>query len=939
MRLLNKIKSFIFFDTYGAIATVSFLICAISGIVLAIPFDIQNPYESISIILIANPAANFFRNIHYWSAQFFLMFSVLHIWDHLKMRTEKNQTKGIWFRLSLSVPVIFFVMISGFILKADPDSIQARRIISTLISKIPLFGNSLAYGLFGSEGDYQIIYVQHIATATIFLAIVIWEHAHTLWTRLSTFIIILAVLTVLGLILHAPLHNGLSPVVKGPWYFVGLQEILHWISNTGIVLIFILILILSFYALIYLGKKSSLILKRGFLYLFYVYILLTVIGYFFRGENWSWEKPWEGKYVQGDPFRTGLYIPDISLDTLTKEDLPQAGERREACMACHKNVLGFAKAHDPQAIGCASCHLGDPFSLNKNRAHRNMVLIPGNLANARQTCGSVQCHPEIVPRVMNSLMTSNSGIVSVDRFVFEETGSPDIQSHIKDIGHSAADQHLRNLCANCHLGKEKTEPGPVNQLSRGGGCIACHLNYSNSATTQHMAYISGLKNEKLLPKVHASLDINISNDHCFGCHSRSGRISTNYQGWHETLLDEKVVVGKEGYRVLEDKRVFEFVAEDVHHKAGMDCIDCHNSYEVMGDGTIYLHEEQAVKIRCEDCHLTERPHMSNYDQLDAESRKIFDLRKFEHQDKPMIREKESMITLINTFYENDTAFMIGKNSGKLHIMNPPPSICTRVAHESLTCSACHTAWAPQCIGCHNVYDKKADGYDLLTDKPLTGTWVEYVGKFLAEPPTLGVWQGERNQISPAIPGMILTIDNNSYSDDFEISDELKMIFHRLFAPATPHTTNSKGRDCKSCHNDPLAIGYGRGELIYSIDLLGLHQPEAKANLTGHSAKKGYWTFQPKYAANKYDGLPEDAWIAFDPYSSEELRSSDSTMSATRLNFRPFTKEEQRRILRVGACLSCHDENSEIMLKSLDGEFKSYLETINDKCILPDWNPY
>ncbi len=76
-------------------------------------------------------------------------------------------------------------------------------------------------------------------------------------------------------------------------------------------------------------------------------------------------------------------------------------------------------------------------------------------------------------------MTTNSGIVSVDRFVFGESLSPDIHSTIETIGHTAADEHLRDLCANCHIGKEKTETGVVDQLSRGGGCTACHLNYSN----------------------------------------------------------------------------------------------------------------------------------------------------------------------------------------------------------------------------------------------------------------------------------------------------------------------------------------------------------------------------------------------------------------------------------------------------------------------------
>ena len=934
MKLFNKIKSILTFDTYGAIAVASFIICAISGVVLAIPYDVNNPYVSITTMLIANPAAVFFRNIHYWSAQFFLAFTLLHLWDHIKQGTERKLNSGVWFRLTLSILFTFFVMITGFILKADADSMQARRILTTLISKFPYVGDLVAYGLFGPDEDFQILYVHHIATATIFLAITIWEHAKTLWTKVSTFIIILIILTVFSFIFHAPLHNWLSPVVKGPWYFVGLQEVLHWISNPVFVLYFMLLLVLAIYALYFISDYRRQIVKKGIIYLFYIYIILTIIGFLFRGENWSWQVPWNTQYITGDIFKTGVDIPEVDIAELSTHDIPQVGERKEACMICHKEVTGFTASHDPQAIGCASCHLGDPFTLNKDRAHRNMVLIPGNLSNAQQTCGSLDCHPEIISRVNNSIMTTNSGIVSVDRFVFGETESPDIHSHIKEIGYTAADKHLRDLCAKCHLGNEKMETGPIDEMSRGGGCTACHLNYTNQSANEHMAYISGQKNEDLLPSMHPSLNIHISNDHCFGCHSRSGRISTNYEGWHETLLDEKEVTGKKKFRTLQDKRVFEFITADVHHTAGLECIDCHNSYELMGDGVSYLHEEQAVKTRCEDCHFENNPNTVTYSELDSAMIKIFDLRKYDHIDKKMIKAKDSEVTLMNTFFENDTAWMVGKNSGKIHPLNPPASICTgNEAHESLTCSSCHTAWAPQCIGCHNEFDRNAEGYDLLENNFVDGSWVEYVGTFLAEPPTLGVREGENKKIEPAIPGMIMTIDKNSLysSDDLKSSDEYKqedesIIFHRLFAPAAPHTTSAKGRSCKSCHNNSLAIGYGRGELNYEI-------------LDG----AGKWNFIPEYASNKYDGLPEDAWIGFLSNSSDDLpdgkagfKSSDEFIRSTRTDFRPFTLEEQKRILTIGACLTCHDENSGIILNSLDEDFKSYLLKISEDCVLPKW---
>ena len=64
-------------------------------------------------------------------------------------------------------------MLSGFILKGDADGLQAFRILISLIKQIPLIGNALSFTLLGREDDLQILYVNHIATATIFLWIII----------------------------------------------------------------------------------------------------------------------------------------------------------------------------------------------------------------------------------------------------------------------------------------------------------------------------------------------------------------------------------------------------------------------------------------------------------------------------------------------------------------------------------------------------------------------------------------------------------------------------------------------------------------------------------------------------------------------------------------------------------------------------------------------
>ena len=585
----------------------------------------------------------------------------------------------------------------------------------------------------------------------------------------------------------------------------------------------------------------------------------------------------------------------------------------ESCISCHGSPTGFSGFHDPDSIGCVSCHLGHPDRDNKELAHEGLVRIPGNLNDAVKTCGKVGCHPGIALRIENSLMTTASGIVSVDRYVFGESEDLSVLSDIRDIGHSPADKHLRNLCARCHLGKTKYEYGPIGELSRGGGCNACHLNYSDEALVELLNYSEAEDKEQYLIKAHPTLNLKVSNDHCMGCHSRSGRISLSYTGWHETLLDEMDMPGFNRYKLLADKRVLEYINEDVHHRKGLGCIDCHISYEIMGDGNQYVHKEEQLIVQCKDCHFSGRPKTVNAADLDYESKKIFEIRGFEKLTDAVLASNKRGLGLINTYLnESGEAVLVLKNSGKKLSVNSPLPICSsRKSHADLSCESCHTSWTPQCIGCHNAFDPLQKGYDLLEDKEREGSWVEYVGKFLADRPTLGVRYDRHDPESFArtiitvTPGMVLTVDMDGIKGKTD-----QLLFHRLFAPISAHTISQEGRPCVSCHNDPLALGYGRGRLDYRV-------------VNG----AGKWVFEPRFAPKAQDGLPEDAWIGF--------LKTRTTNVATRNDIRPFTIEEQRRVLTVGACLICHSEDEEFMLSSLD-DFQAVLSGISDKCVLPEW---
>ena len=74
-------------------------------------------------------------------------------------------------------------------------------------------------------------------------------------------------------------------------------------------------------------------------------------------------------------------------------------------------------------------------------------------------------------------------------------------------------------------------------------------------------------------------------------------------------------------------------------------------------------------------------------------------------------------------------------------------------------------------------------------------------------------------------------------------------------------------------------------------------------------------------------LPEDAWIPFLGLPKTEVYS-------TRSDFRPLDRDEQKRILMVGACLKCHTADSQIMQRSLISGLNTLLLERSEQCVLP-----
>jgi len=212
----------------------------------------------------------------------------------------------------------------------------------------------------------------------------------------------------------------------------------------------------------------------------------------------------------------------------------------EMCLNCHTKEK-LDGAHDNQVVGCSPCHLGDALAIDKDKAHKGMVLNPGDLRWAAKTCGVEGCHPADIHKVKNSLMATNRGILATLLYYWGERDHQNaditVEHLLKSGETSLALDYYRKLCATCHLWKQKGDlPGaPAFFNEKGGGCSACHYilppETPRNTVTAELAPAAQEEVDKKRP--HPLVVKQVPDENCVRCHNRSGRIGLSYAGIFE----------------------------------------------------------------------------------------------------------------------------------------------------------------------------------------------------------------------------------------------------------------------------------------------------------------------------------------------------------------------------------------------------------------------
>lgn len=136
-------------------------------------------------------------------------------------------------------------------------------------------------------------------------AVMVWPHL--LVRHAVAALVVVGLVVLLAVLFNAPLREIANPNLtpnpeKAPWYFAALQELLaHFHPQVAGVLVPTGIII-GLAALPYLDRNPHLkpryrkVAVATFTIFLVIWIILTLIGFMFRGPNWGWVWPWQEWY-------------------------------------------------------------------------------------------------------------------------------------------------------------------------------------------------------------------------------------------------------------------------------------------------------------------------------------------------------------------------------------------------------------------------------------------------------------------------------------------------------------------------------------------------------------------------------------------------------------------------------------------------------------------
>ena len=261
---------------WGAWSLVCLYISLLSGIIVGLQYDLSEPFYSTAALDVLIPYGTYFRSLHFYSSQFFFLFAVLHYALVLKKTVTYTHSRRIL--LVLTLPVILLLLFTGYVLRSDSTGASAGMIAENILLAIPVFGSVLNELLFSiTDNGMQRVYLHHVISLDFLLLILAWDHLRRYPVRISGYLLLIAVILSFSIFVEAPMDpEELGRFyITGPWFFLGLQELLRYLPPViaGVLLPGFFILLLT---MLPGPQRWFLLLLSGVGLLLLAYLLLSI---------------------------------------------------------------------------------------------------------------------------------------------------------------------------------------------------------------------------------------------------------------------------------------------------------------------------------------------------------------------------------------------------------------------------------------------------------------------------------------------------------------------------------------------------------------------------------------------------------------------------------------------------------------------------------------
>ncbi len=225
------IKKLLLSMRWGGHALISLYISVLSGIVIALQYNAHEPFYSTTTIELIVPFGSFWRALHYYSSQAFFLLLLCHL-AIILWKNDYSYSRPAWIRLTASVPVAMLLLFTGYVLRGDATGEAAGAIAEHITLAIPLIGESLNNILFDIHaGGMKKVYSNHLIGLMVLGGFCVWPHLRRYTASWRNHIPVVLILMAISAVLVTPMEADRFGLlhIAGPWFFLGLQEVLRYI--------------------------------------------------------------------------------------------------------------------------------------------------------------------------------------------------------------------------------------------------------------------------------------------------------------------------------------------------------------------------------------------------------------------------------------------------------------------------------------------------------------------------------------------------------------------------------------------------------------------------------------------------------------------------------------------------------------------------------------